>query len=161
MSAEKIAPSQEPSPLAVLAKRLGHQIEIGGKQFTISPFTVSELADLDDRLGGIAGNMQELMKIKNMLFFIWLGVRKTGLTQDQIDNQEWAFNERRIGSLMGPNDGEKLMTLVARIAAVSGIPFGAAEGTLVDALKKSVGELEETAPGQPSSTSSEPSVASA
>jgi len=150
--------------LAVLAHRLSDDVKVGPKQLKIFPLDVTDLTDLEEKIGSLA-RLSQLTKLSDLLFIIWLGVRKTGIGGDDIVNQKWPFTARELGACFGLNQGDEMMALVCRIFLKSGIQFEQMPGPAVDALKKTLREegllpSEVESSGDGSGTPSQPSAAS-
>ncbi len=93
----------------------------GGQKLELHPLDICDLADLQDMYGDIS-KLMSTQKLKDILFFIWLSVRKTGLSPDQIDNQKWVITTpRALSRYFELNDLSKLFDITSKISVISGL----------------------------------------
>ena len=113
--ASKAKPAKlNPSELKLLLGLKEKFTDINGKEHSLVPLTMADQMDLEEEMkasieeiGADAENFQG----KDVLFILWLSLRKEGLTADEIDAEQWTHKSpRAVGNMFGPTvEGATLM----------------------------------------------------
>lgn len=118
--------SNQMSELVALMDQLGENVTIGPKKFKLRPLTTADIGDLEDKYGDWRKAMNGGTSART--FIVWLGVRKTDLNQDEIDQARWRFTDRYIANLLPMNEMDRLYTIALRILKISGLDLESAVG---------------------------------
>jgi len=104
---------------------------VDGKKYTFTRIDLVDIKDLVSKYGDIfSGGLEKnaegktsrdliLEAIDFHLFVAWLGLRKAGLTDDQIEKGEWKIGIRKVASIL-PTNIPYLRELTAKIFEMSG-----------------------------------------
>lgn len=108
----------------LLGLEQGDRFEIDGKSYQLLPLSLGDVADAEDRLGPVTTWANRQWSMKDTTFLLWLSVRKTGLSQEQIEPGQWSVSEEDFTrALRSIKLGEamKLQPIMNRLLELSGI----------------------------------------
>ena len=84
------------------------------------PLTLTDIGDFEDSIGPI-NEFVRFRNVKANLHLVWLSLRKNGLTDEEIKQQQWKFTDREVGEWFSLGQAEKIRELVERILIISGL----------------------------------------
>lgn len=98
--------------LKVILGENGTTINVGDKVFNLSPLTLGDIADAEEKFGcDLQGFETAFKKVKNLLFLVYLSMRK----------KHKDIKPEEIGDMFQVSDMGELNTLLANVLNLSGM----------------------------------------
>jgi len=118
--------------LGIVLGKENEKVVISGREFTIHPMMLGDLAELETRhpesfkafFGG--SGVEAGPNFPFMLSVLWVAVRRTGIGMKDTQEGKWAITREALAYIIPANDISSLGDLFVRVLKVSGI--GADEG---------------------------------
>lgn len=95
-----------------------------GSEINLYPLRLTDLADLEDKLGMSMTEVfgqSKTFKINHLILILWLSVRRDGLTKEQISKQQWKVTERDVGEWFDFSDVGELIDVMQAVFSLSGL----------------------------------------
>lgn len=95
--------------------------DVEGKEHTLKALNLMDLSDFQDKFGNFEKLKDEAyLKIKFHLYVLWLSLRKNGLTQEEINKEEWKIGLQTVAGYL-PTKIDELVNLTNKLFAISGL----------------------------------------
>lgn len=92
-----------------------------GKEHYLSPLDLTDLRDYERKLGSLRTLNAENSKFDDVLFLLWLSLRKEGLTQDEIERRNWKLTEDGVGRMFDFRNLKQLNLWIVELLKISGL----------------------------------------
>lgn len=108
-----------------LSKALGLEssefIDARGNKHRLCPLDMSDIAELERKYKGLQ-NLATAQTVDDLLFVLWLSLRKDGLSEHEIDNEKWKLTVKQVGRMFPAGDKGEMGKAVVALYRVSGFP---------------------------------------
>lgn len=92
-----------------------------GKVHVLPPLDVSDVLELEKRMGGTMLDENRVLKLSDVMYVLYLSVRKEGCTDDQISRGQFQISERDVYRMFDLSFLNRSMELFADIMKISGL----------------------------------------
>lgn len=133
-----------------LAKAMGQDtftaVTPRGRELKLAILDVNDLMEIEEELGGSFLTLKiQGFSYATLVFIIWLGLRRAGITPEQVKKREWAIQRDDVGRLFIAGEYKWLGQTTIKLLNESGLDF------------RAVPEGEQAGGAQPPKTSGSPS----
>lgn len=112
------------------------------KVHTITPLDLRDIVHLEKKFGGLE-LLTKANKLQDVLYILWLSLRKEGLTEQEIVDGKWKVTEDHVARYFSPGDMSQLKELLSKLFIISGFKE--------EQVKKAFGSAEKAADQTPPS----------
>ena len=93
------------------------------KEHVLPPLDFADMLEFERKIGGTLLDEKRTMKLADVLFLLYLSLRKTGCTDDEINRGQYKMNERQVYMLFDLRYLNKSGELFTDMMKMSGVVF--------------------------------------
>src|SRR5690349_2835853 len=100
-------------------------IDKSGKEHLLNPLDMSDIIEYEDKVGHSILAVDHEIKVKDIIYLVYLSLRKEDLSLEQIEQKRWKYTERQIGMIFDMKFFSNAVNILLDILRVSGFELKA------------------------------------
>lgn len=91
----------------------------------LNPLDMTDIVEYEDKVGHSILAVDHEIKVKDIIYLVYLSLRKEGLSLEQVEQKRWKYTERQVGMMFDLKFFSNSVTILLDILRVSGFELKA------------------------------------